>query len=205
MSTGQTIKEELIQEQILQAAGQLFHKYGLHKVTMDDVAKAIGKGRSSLYYYYKSKEEILAAVMCHELDSMLDEVARAVDQVFSVEEKIFAFCVTKLKGAHRWRTLYSTLETDMDADTLSAFKTAKKDFRDRFIERQRALVRQILQDGIAQGELREQDEQELDMQAFVLLTSIAGFKQELIATGNLKLAELSVRTLSHVWAQGLKK
>jgi AcrR family transcriptional regulator len=205
MSTGQTIKEELIQEQILQAAGQLFHKYGLHKVTMDDVAKAIGKGRSSLYYYYKSKEEILAAVMGHELDSMLDEVARAVDQASSVEEKIYAFCVTKLKGAHRWKTLYSTLETDMDADTLSAFKTAKQDFRDRFRERQRVLVRQILLDGIAQGELREQNEQELDMQASVLLTSIAGFKQELIATGNLNLAELAVRTLSLVWAQGLKK
>lgn len=205
MSTGQTIKEELIQEQILQAAGQLFHKYGLHKVTMDDVAKAIGKGRSSLYYYYKSKEEILAAVMGHELDSMLDEVARAVDQASSVEEKIYAFCVTKLKGAHRWKTLYSTLETNMDADTLSAFKTAKQDFRDRFRERQRVLVRQILLDGIAQGELREQNEQELDMQASVLLTSIAGFKQELIITGNLNLAELAVRTLSHVWARGLKK
>ena len=205
MSTGQTIKEELIQEQILQAAGQLFHKYGLHKVTMDDVARAIGKGRSSLYYYYKSKEEILAAVMRHELDSMLDEVARAVDQASSVEEKIYAFSVTKLRGAHRWRTLYSTLETDMDADTLSAFKTAKQGFRDRVIERQRALVRQILLDGIAQGELRERDEQELDMQAFVLLTSIAGIKQELIRTGNMNLAELAVRTLSHVWAQGLKK
>jgi AcrR family transcriptional regulator len=205
MSTGQTIKEELIQEQILQAAGQLLHKYGLHKVTMDDVAKAIGKGRSSLYYYYKSKEEILAAVMGLELDAMVDEMAQAVDQASSVEEKIYTFCVTKLRGAHRWRTLYSTLETDMDADTLSAFKTAKQGFRERFAERQRALIRQILQGGIAQGELREQNEQDLDMQAFVLLTSITGFKQELILTGNLNLVELAVRTLSHVWTQGLKK
>jgi AcrR family transcriptional regulator len=192
MSIGQTIKEELIQEQILQAAGQLFHKYGLHKVTMDDVARAIGKGRSSLYYYYKSREEILAAVLGLELDAMVDEVARAVDQASSVEEKIYAFCVTKLNGVHRWRTLYSSLETDMDADTLSAFKTAKQSIRGRFIERQRALVRQILLDGIAQGELRERKEQELDMQAFVLLTSIAGFKQEEIITGNLNLIEQAV-------------
>ena len=205
MSISSPVKDDIIQQQILQAAKELFRIHGLHKVTMDDVAKAIGKGRSSLYYYYKSKEEILAAVMGHELDSMLDEVARAVDQASSVEEKIYAFCVTKLKGAHRWKTLYSTLETDMDADTLSAFKTAKQDFRDRFRERQRVLVRQILLDGIAQGELREQNEQELNMQASVLLTSVAGFKQELIITGNLNLAELAVRTLSHVWARGLKK
>lgn len=204
MSASQTIKEELIQEQILQAAGQLFRKYGLHKVTMDDVAKAIGKGRSSLYYYYKSKEEVLAAVIGLELDAMIEEAARAVAQASSVEEKIYAFCITKLNGAHRWRTLYSTLETDMDADTLSAFNTAKQGIRERFIERQSALVRQILLDGIAQGELRERDKQGLDMQAFVLLTSITGFKQDLIITGNLNLVEPAVRTLSRVWTLGLK-
>jgi len=59
MSADSTIKEDIIQEQILQAAKQLFSVHGLHKVTMDDVAKAIGKGRSSLYYYYKSKDEYL--------------------------------------------------------------------------------------------------------------------------------------------------
>ena len=53
-------KEDDIQKQILQAALQLFQAHGFRRVTMDDVAKAIGKGRSSLYYYYKSKVFVLA-------------------------------------------------------------------------------------------------------------------------------------------------
>src|ERR1700744_973123 len=90
------IKEDVIQEQILQAAKRLFQVHGLHKITMDDVAKAIGKGRSSLYYYYKSKDEIFNAVMDIEINHMLNAMASAVNLVPTVEQKINAFYITKL-------------------------------------------------------------------------------------------------------------
>ena len=55
MSKDPGIKDDLFQEQVIRAAQKLFQQHGMYKVTMDDVAKAVGKGRSSLYYYYKSK------------------------------------------------------------------------------------------------------------------------------------------------------
>jgi AcrR family transcriptional regulator len=80
MSTNISTKEDLMQQQILAVAKRLFQVYGLAKVTMDDVAKAMGKGRSSLYYYYKSKDEIFDAVVMIEIHEMLAAMARAVDQ-----------------------------------------------------------------------------------------------------------------------------
>src|ERR1700754_5251835 len=97
MSTSISTKEDLMQQQILAAAKRLFQQYGLAKVTMDDVARAIGKGRSSLYYYYKSKDEIFNAIMDIEIRHMLTAIARAVGRAATVEQKINAFCVTKLK------------------------------------------------------------------------------------------------------------
>jgi len=86
MSVESTIKDDLFQEQVIKAAQLLFRQYGLEKVTMDEVAKAVGKGRSSLYYYYKNKIEIFGAVMDLEIDEILTEVARAVDKAVGAEQ-----------------------------------------------------------------------------------------------------------------------
>jgi AcrR family transcriptional regulator len=101
MSVIAPLKEDLIQEQILVAAKRLFAVHGLHKVTMDDVAKAIGKGRSSLYYYYKSKDEIFDAVMAIEIREMMTAISVAVAQAATTEDKLQAFCSAKLPGIAR--------------------------------------------------------------------------------------------------------
>ena len=86
-----------IQEQIIQAAQQLFQQYGLQKVTMDDVAREIGKRRSSLYYYYRNKEEILDAAIDVEMQEILAEIVQAVEQADGFEQKLTAYCMTRLK------------------------------------------------------------------------------------------------------------
>lgn len=204
MSTGQTIKEELIQEQILQAAGQLFQKYGLHKVTMDDIAKAIGKGRSSLYYYYSSKEEVLDAVLNAEMREMFQEVTREVSAVSGVEDKIRAFCLTKLRIARRKRAMFAALEADMAADEQTDYTRTKQALQLRYSEGQRVLIKDILAQGIERGELRMMDQQEQDMLVFVLMSSIQGLKRELIHGGGNSQLEPAVDALSHTLVHGMK-
>jgi AcrR family transcriptional regulator len=80
--------------------------YGLYKVTMDDAAKAIDKGRSSLYYYYKSKDEIFDAVMDVEIKDMLAAVFHATEQANNLEEKISAFCAAKLNLLRERKSVY---------------------------------------------------------------------------------------------------
>jgi len=75
-----TEKEEMIQGQVIRAARQLYQQHGLFKVTMEDVAKAVGKGKSSLYYYYKSKEEIFDAVIDAEIKEIFTEIVQAVSK-----------------------------------------------------------------------------------------------------------------------------
>ena len=49
--------------QLIEAAGVTFSRFGYRKTTMDDIAFAAGKGKSSLYYYFKNKEEVFEAVV----------------------------------------------------------------------------------------------------------------------------------------------
>ena len=50
-------------QKLVDVARQLFAKNGLEATTMNDIATASGKGRRTLYTYFKSKEEIYYAVI----------------------------------------------------------------------------------------------------------------------------------------------
>lgn len=187
------------EDQILKAALELFQQHGISKVTMDDVAKAIGMGRSSLYYYYKSKEEIFDAVMDMEIAEILAETGRAVNEVSSVEEKIRVFCTTKINTHLRKKVVYNALEAGMDAEALSAHARIKQGVHQRYMKREGALLRQILTEGIARGEIR--DSPDLDTLIFVLLTALRGLKKEMV----IEWRASAVETLANLIMNGLKK
>ena len=50
-------------QKLVDVARQLFAKNGIANTTMNDIAKASGKGRSKLYNYFNSKEDAYDAVI----------------------------------------------------------------------------------------------------------------------------------------------
>ena len=52
---------------LVDIARQQFAKRGFDGTTMNDIAEASGKGRRTLYTYFKSKDEIYSAVINGEL------------------------------------------------------------------------------------------------------------------------------------------
>jgi AcrR family transcriptional regulator len=62
---------------VLDSAADLFHDRGFAPTTMEDIATAAGLGKSSLYHYFRSKDEILAEIH-DEFVEML--IARAEDR-----------------------------------------------------------------------------------------------------------------------------
>jgi AcrR family transcriptional regulator len=205
MSANGAVKDDIFQEQVILAAQQLFQQYGLHKVTMDDVAKAVGKGRSSLYYYYKSKEEILGAVMDAEIREIISEIAQAMDGSDTAEQKIHAFCATKLKLSKKRKSLYNTMDVGMDANEMSNYIKAKHAIHKRYKKQENALFKQILTYGIEKGELRAMNPKDLDMLIFVLLSSLRGLKREMVIENDFSCMEKAVDALTSVIMNGLKK
>src|ERR1700744_1629802 len=155
MSTSISTKEDLMQQQILAAAKRLFQQYGLAKVTMDDVAKAIGKGRSSLYYYYKSKDEIFDAVLAIEIREMITAMAHAVNKAAGIEQKLHAFFLTKVEVLREKRAFFKTLDAGMDADAFSNFQKAKITLHNIIVRQESDLLEQVLIHSISNGELRK--------------------------------------------------
>ncbi|XEQ93896.1 HTH-type transcriptional regulator BetI [Sporomusa carbonis] len=61
-------------DEILDAAEPLFSANGYRKTTISDIAKKMGVAQGMLYYYFKSKEEILEALINRQLSFLLADV-----------------------------------------------------------------------------------------------------------------------------------
>ena len=83
--------------QILKAAQQIFARYGYFKSTMDDIAQAMGMKKGSLYYYYKSKEDILKDVVNYESEQFLNALQKEIESLKTPQEKILRFLQFRTK------------------------------------------------------------------------------------------------------------
>ncbi|QTL01634.1 TetR/AcrR family transcriptional regulator [Aquabacter sp. L1I39] len=56
-------------QQIVEAADRLFYERGYEATSFGDIAQAVGLSRGNFYYHFKTKDEILAAVIALRLDA----------------------------------------------------------------------------------------------------------------------------------------
>jgi AcrR family transcriptional regulator len=75
--------------EILDAAEMLFFTKGYGKTTVNDVLNAIGIAKGTFYYYFKSKEEVMDAVVMRFIDAGVVAAKRiAENQMLTVHEKL---------------------------------------------------------------------------------------------------------------------
>lgn len=53
---------------ILQTSGQLFKKYGIRSISMDDIAREIGMSKKTLYQYVENKPDLIEKLLAHHVD-----------------------------------------------------------------------------------------------------------------------------------------
>ena len=75
-------------QKLVDVARQLFAKNGLENTTMNDIALQSGKGRRTLYTYFKSKEEIYYAVIESELERLSDKLDEVAARKIRPQDKI---------------------------------------------------------------------------------------------------------------------
>lgn len=97
------------QLKIIEAAKEIFSRYGFKRTTMGDIAEAVGMSRPALYLVYPSKEDILAAVvdsMCH---STLSEIRQQLPLIETAKDKLkFAFEVWSVRPFEMVQTFPDT-------------------------------------------------------------------------------------------------
>ncbi|WP_102144697.1 TetR/AcrR family transcriptional regulator [Mycobacterium hubeiense] len=75
-------------ELIIESAFDCFRRQGLNKTTVVDIARAADVSRSTVYEYFRDKEEIVEACAEHASQQFYREMARAMGKGESLEDKL---------------------------------------------------------------------------------------------------------------------
>lgn len=74
-----TTEEPNRRAEIVRAAGRLFHEKGYSATTIRDIAGAVGMRSGSPFYHFKTKNDMLRAVVLEGVDAFNEAVARAAN------------------------------------------------------------------------------------------------------------------------------
>ncbi len=142
---------------------------------MEDIARAMGKGKSTLYYYFASKEEIFEAVLFREMSDVFVLMETACQQATTSQEKFKAVTKTKILALHKKMNLYRTLSAEVQCN-----RSVIDSCRNLFSSREISLFEGIISYGIDRGEIHERHRQELSLLAHVILTALRGIEIDIL-------------------------
>ncbi len=80
----------------IEASRELFSRFGYKKTTMDDIAGTMHKGKSSLYYYFKNKEDIFTAVINLETNILFQALEEVVNSNLQASEKLRQYILKRM-------------------------------------------------------------------------------------------------------------
>ena len=136
------VNKEEFRKKIIVTSGQIFSRYGFKKTTMDEIAHALKMGKSSIYYYYKSKEDIFEAVVLYEANTLRNELTTAIKSVESPVDKMRNYVFVRMRSFEKLSNYYNAI-FDKNLDHFDFIET----IRAKYDREELAILRLILYHG----------------------------------------------------------
>jgi AcrR family transcriptional regulator len=206
MTTAASVNsDDIAQEEILRAALRLYQKFGPNKVTMDDVAGASGRSRTSLYYYYKNRDEIYQAVVEKIADEMAVEIRQAVAVAEIFPDKIYAFCYSKINASGEWKKVLAAMWTAMSAEEQSRRGRVMANLHTRLIYHECKILNEILANAARRREIRAISPGDQDMLVFLISSGIRGLRREIFELDDPHDLKAALQLLTDMVVKWLRK
>ena len=134
---------------LVDVARQLFAKKGFDDTTMNDIALASGKGRRTLYTYFRNKEEIYFAVIEAELERLSENMSEVARKSMPPEDKLVENIYAHLNLIKEAVSRNGNLRAEFFRDIWMVEKVRKK-----FDQAEIDLFIHVLEEGIATEEFK---------------------------------------------------
>jgi AcrR family transcriptional regulator len=167
-------KKTEIRARILDTAQEVFTRYGYAKTTMDDIAREMGKGKSSIYYYFTSKEDIFKAVIEKELLMMKTRIFNAVSQKEDSREKLKAYVMERMHGLKSLKNLNQVVRSEFIFPGDFVDQTRQKTDQEEI-----NIITDILDQGVKDGIFHLED---TFLTAIAIVTALKGMEIPLLIT-----------------------
>ncbi|RGB67948.1 TetR/AcrR family transcriptional regulator [Harryflintia acetispora] len=140
-----TKKPDERREEIVQAARELFGQNGFAKTTISDIAQRIGIAKGLFYYYFRTKDEVMNAVVDEYISETSEVVRHIVEQDTDFLKRMNQVVFTIIEFTQKTETVFAELK---DSDRFMFHQSILEYAVERFRQQVAGLVEEGVEKGI---------------------------------------------------------
>ena len=190
------MKEEK-KEKIIEIATKIFSRFGMKKSTMDEIAQRIRMGKSTLYHYFESKEDIFLEVVKKEAETFKTYLIKELTLAQTPEDKFRVYAKGRMKYLKELVNYYTTL-TDAYLDIYAFAEEVRRDFS----EFEHTTISGIFREGIRRGVFEIVN---VDLTSKMVILAFKGFEYMLMTKEWDPEIEDQLDALIDVFYNGIKR
>jgi AcrR family transcriptional regulator len=176
------------EQQMLDAAVQMFSVNGYHETSMDTIAAEAQISKPMLYLYYGSKEDLFGACLDRELSRFIDTVRADIDFTLGPKDLLRNTIVSFLRYIDANRAAWIVMYTQ--ATSSQTFAQTVREGREQIIELVAGLVRA--------GSRTPRPDAEHEMTAVALVGAGEAMANR-VSTGDIGVDEAAHLTIDLFW------
>lgn len=162
------IQKDEVRDKIVEVARKIFSQFGFRKTTVDEIAQAARKGKSSIYYYFSSKEDIFKAVVEHEAKILKKELVEGISMQANAQGKLKIYIIIRMQKFNELANFYEAIKSDY----LSHLDFISK-IREKYDKDEINMVQAILFEGVVNKEFKLDD---TELAAIAIVTAMKGLE-----------------------------
>jgi AcrR family transcriptional regulator len=174
---------------ILEKAEEMFMRYGIRSVSMDDIASILGMSKKTLYQYFSDKDELVEEVIVSKITSMQAECKGCRTDAKDAIHEIF---ITMDRILEQLRNMNPMLLHDLEKFHFKAFN--------KFLQHKNQFLTEIIRDNILWGiqeDLYRKDLQVEVMSKFRVNSMMIAFDIHIFPTSKFTLGDVQKELLEH--------
>jgi len=139
-------------DEIIVISARLFREKGYRATTMDDIASEMNVTKPALYYYIKTKHDLLYAICEAAINRMVEGVRSIMSEPGNTEEhlrRLISWHVNMFSEHGDMITVYLAEESELPEDKRAFIRSLSREYE--------TLYRELLERGIEEGRFRKMD------------------------------------------------
>lgn len=136
-------------KEIFDASVHLFLEKGFNETSMHEIARAAGVGKSTLYDYFNTKEQILESCFEEEIEKIAGRAQEIMRQELNTPEKLRKIMQMHLEFLVANKQFYLKLSLEaqrLSLESQNRIQVMRHAYQD--------MLRELIEEGIRRGELR---------------------------------------------------
>ena len=142
---------EIRRNQILDAATTVFVRLGFQHARMDDIVEESGLSKGTLYWYFKSKEDIINAILRHLFIGELENLESLLEAEGTVSERLMQLTSYRVAGLKRMSNLVPII---FEFYAVAVHQQWVQQFIGEYFKHFRELLETLIRQGIDRGEFQ---------------------------------------------------